>query len=111
MSMTENGLSRRYCGRCMRLHVYAFVAVAILLGVLDLTLSETRWFHWPVMIWGAFFCVHALYCKSASVDEEWADNRVTQIRLNSYDIGHVQKIEDSYKENLPPEESEAEERK
>ncbi len=110
MSMSENKRPSRLCGQYRRIHIAYFIGIGASLAALDLTFSETRWFHWPVMIWGAVFCVHLLYCKSISVDDSWVEKRTNRIRDKSYDLGHIRNIEDSYKEDTPPIDSEADKR-
>ncbi len=89
------------------MHIACFALASIALLATDLIFSETRWFHWPVMVWGTLFCAHALYCKSLSVDDEWVEERTNKIRRNSYDLGHILSIEDSYKKDTPVDEPEA----
>tara|TARA_Y100000588_G_C13976370_1_gene805216 strand:- start:307 stop:642 length:336 start_codon:yes stop_codon:yes gene_type:complete len=111
--MVTSGSKRpnRLCGQYLRIHVAYYIGIGACLVAIDLTFSETRWFHWPLMIWGGIFCAHLLYCKSLSVDDEWVEKRTNRIRDHSYDLGHIRNIEDSYKEKTPPEESGEDERK
>jgi hypothetical protein len=95
---------RRVRARQLRLHFACYAVVVAGLAVLDLNLSEARWFHWPAMAWGALFCTHFLYCKSLAVNDEWVEERTSRLRINSYDLGHIRNIEDSYNKDLPPEE-------
>ena len=110
--MTEIGNNRptTFCGQYRRIHMAYFIGVGASLVAFDFTFSETRWFHWPLMIWGALLCVHLLYCKSVSVDDAWAEKRTNRIKGKSYDLGHIRNIEESYKEDTPPEESVVEKR-
>ena len=110
MTRSGNDKPKQLCGQNLRIHIAYFIGISVSLLALDLTFSDERWFHWPVMIWGALLCVHLLYCKSQSVDDEWVEKRTKRIRGNSYDLGHIQNIEDGYKEGKPPEESEVDQR-
>ena len=103
--------SRVRARRLLRIHFACFATVVIVLAAIDLGFFETRWFHWPAMVWGALFCVHFLYCKSHAVDDDWVEKRTSRIRINSYDLGHIQSIEDSYKKDSPPDDSGADDRK
>lgn len=105
---TDDRTARR--ARVLRLHMFAFFGAAVLLLATDFLFFEMRWAHWPAMIWGAAFCVHALYCKSLSVDDDWADERAGKLRERSYDLGHILKIEESYKNESAREGAAAEKR-
>ena len=103
---SDEGIVRR--ARTLRVHFLAFAAVSIVLFTVDLVLFESLWFYWPVMAWGAVFGAHALYCKSLSVDDDWAERRSNMIHDKSYDIGHIRDIEASYEKNRSAEEAAAE---
>lgn len=90
--------------RQLRFHFACYAVVIVSLAVIDLNFSEARWFHWPAMAWGAILCAHFLYCKSLAVNDEWVEERTSRLRINSYDLGHIRSIEDSYNTDLPPEE-------
>lgn len=105
---SDEGITRR--ARTLRVHFLAFAAVSIILFAIDLVLFETLWFYWPVMAWGAVFGAHGLYCKSLSVDDDWAERRSNMIRDKSYDIKHIHDIEVSYEKKQAAEESAVEER-
>jgi len=85
----------------MYLHLIAFTTGVIGLGVSDYLTPGPMWFHWPVMVWGAVMGVHFLYCRSLQVaqNEQWADKRATDIRMKSYDLGHIRAIDQSSKKN------------
>ena len=90
------GPLRRY----LPLHIAIYLVTCTILAVLDYSFFETRWFYWPAMVWGVVLGVHILYCKSLSVDESWAEARADKLREKSYDLGHIMKIEEEYKESV-----------
>lgn len=108
MSVSEPSTQINRRNRQLRLHFVCFASVVIALAVIDIGFSEARWFHWPAMAWAVVFSIHFLYCKSHSVDDEWAEERASRLRINSYDLGHIREIEDSYKKNMASDQSEAE---
>ena len=91
----DNGKFRR--ARALRNHFMGYAGVGILLFAVDLVTSGPVWFYWPVMAWGVVIGAHWLYCKSLAVDDDWADRRAGELRYKSYDLGHIQQIEESYK--------------
>jgi hypothetical protein len=80
--------------RRMYLHLIAFSAGVVGLFVSDYFTPGRPWFHWPAMAWGAVMLAHYLYCKSMQVahDEAWADERSRDLRMKSYDLGHIRAI-------------------
>ncbi len=89
---TDASVARR--SRMLRIHFLGFAGVSIVLLSIDLSLFAVRWFHWPVMAWGAVLGTHFLYCKSLAVDDAWVEKRTNKIRDKSYDLGHIRAIED-----------------
>lgn len=99
----DEGIARR--SHALRIHLIAFAGVSLVLFAIDLSFSEVRWFYWPVMVWGTVLGVHALYCKTLSVDDDWVERRTNKIRDKSYDIGHIHDIETSFNESQSKENS------
>jgi len=99
MPSTDNGTKRR--ARTLRLHLIAYCCASIVFFAVDFFMVGVLWFHWPVMAWGAVAGVHVLYCKSVDVDSDWAERRAIDVRLKSYDLGHIIAIDERHKETLP----------
>ncbi len=93
----DESIARR--AKIHRIHLVLFAISSVALCVIDFLWFESLWFYWPVMVWGAVFGVHTLYCKSLAVDEDWADARANRIHDKSYDIGHIRDIEASFKKS------------
>jgi|GEM_PF-689352 len=90
--------------RHMYLHLTAYSTAVVALFISDLMTPGPLWFHWPAMVWGVVMGAHFLYCKSLQLahDEEWADSRVEDIRMKSYDLGHIRAIDLSSKKTDEP---------
>ncbi len=43
--------------------------------------------------WGVAVAAHWLYVKSVNIDEVWIQQRTEDIRLQAYDLGHIEDIE------------------
>lgn len=97
--MADEGTAVRM--RAMRLHLIVYGCASIAFFIADSLMAGAPWFHWPVMAWGAVAGVHVLYCKSVDVDEDWAERRAIDIKLKSYDLGHIAAIEEAYKKEHP----------
>ena len=50
------------------------------------------WGIWPLLITGALFTLHYLIYKTATVDEDWVDDRAADVYDRSYDQGHIDSI-------------------
>ena len=68
------------------LAVVVFVPVSILA---DLGIA-----FWPLSAWGVALALHFFYDRSVNVDEEWVEERADEMRLRSYDLSHIQNIEE-----------------
>ncbi len=102
----DQDIARR--ARIQHIHLALFIGFSIFLCAIDFLFFDSRWFYWPVMVWGAILGGHALYCKSLSVDDDWAEARANKIRDKSYDLGHIRDIETSFKQSQSVEESTSE---
>ncbi len=78
--------------RRLRRHILAFAAVNGALFVIDLLTPGSWWFLWPMFGWGVAVAAHWLYVKSAHIDEDWTQQRTEDIRLQAYDLGHIEDI-------------------
>jgi hypothetical protein len=79
--------------RSLRHHLIMYGFASVVFFVADSFMPGALWFHWPVMTWGAIAGAHLLYCKSVNVDEAWAERRALDLRLKSYDLGHILDID------------------
>lgn len=94
-----SGASRIVTG--LRRHFLVYLCAAPALFLIDRMVSDGWWFHWPVLVWGVALLGHYPYAKIVRVDDEWARRRARELRLKSYDLGHIGEIERSYGEGRP----------
>ena len=80
--------------RYFQLHLNVFVAGNVVLTAINIYTGAPWWALWPLLIWGVPFSVHFFIYKSLTVDETWADDRIDDLRWRSYDLGHVEDLED-----------------
>ncbi len=78
--------------RRLRRHILAYAAVNGALFLIDLLTPGSWWFLWPMFGWGVAVAAHWLYVKSAHIDEDWTQRRTEDIRLQAYDLGHIEDI-------------------
>ena len=87
--------------RYFQLHLRAFVLGTVVLVLIDFMTLEGWWFFWPTMVWGILVLLHGLYVKSVHVNLKWAEERTEDVRLGAYDLGHIESIEQRYKDGPP----------
>ncbi len=78
--------------RRLRRHILAYAAVNGALFLIDLLTPGPWWFLWPMFGWGVALAAHWLYVKSVTIDEDWAQQWTEDIRLQAYDLGHIEDI-------------------
>ncbi len=82
--------------RRLRRHLLAYAAVAGALFLIDLLTPGPWWSLWPIFGWGVAVAAHWLYVKSVNIDDDWAERRAEDIRLQASDRGHIEDIEKRY---------------
>ena len=73
-------------------HVRAFLLGNLTLHVLNILAGTGWWAFWPLALTSLLLAVHYLLYKSAIADEQWAEERIEELNLKSYDRGHIQNI-------------------
>ncbi len=79
--------------RRLRRHILVYAAVNGALFLIDLLTPGPWWFLWPMLGWGVAVAAHWLYVKSVTIDDDWAQRRTEDIRLQASDLGHIEDIE------------------
>jgi hypothetical protein len=80
--------------RTFRYHAWAFWVSNAVLTVANIASGAPWWAVWPFLAWGLVFSIHYFIFKSLTVDESWSDDRIDDLRWRSYDLGHVEDLED-----------------
>lgn len=78
--------------RLFRWHAAAYGIVIGGLTVVNIYVGGGWWSFWPMCGWGMILALHFFYYKSVTVDEQWARLRTDDLKLRSYDLGHIQDI-------------------
>ncbi len=84
MSAHARGLFRR--------HLALFLCGNAALSVVNYFVGTGWWAFWPLAAWGALLMIHYLRYKAVTVDERWVDERAADLRIKSYDRGHIENI-------------------
>jgi len=76
----------------LRRHLQAFLALNALLTLANVLAGGRWWAFWPLLFTALLLGVHYLFYKALSVDERWADERVEELNLKSYDRSHIEDL-------------------
>ena len=79
-----------------RWHLRIFLAVNAVLNVANIATGRPWWAFWPLAATVFLLGVHYLIYKAMSVDEQWADERIEELNLKSYDRGHIEDLKSRY---------------
>lgn len=79
--------------------IFSIVNAAVLLGLVFIPAARGYW--WAIAIWGAILGGHYVVARTIDIDEEWVDQRTDDLRMNSYDLGHIREIQTGYEDGHP----------
>ena len=80
----------------LRWHAIGFLILNATLGLANVVTGGVWWAFWPLIATAIFLGLHYIVYKSLTVSEEWADERVEEINLKSYDRGHIEDLKARY---------------
>ena len=66
---------------------------------LNLTNASTGrpwWAFWPLLVTGMLLGLHYLLYKAMTVDEHWAEERIEELNLKSYDRSHIEELKSRF---------------
>lgn len=78
--------------RTLRWHAVAYAVVIGTLTAANIVVGDGWWAYWPTIVWGIALAIHFFYVRASSVDEKWIEERSGDLRLRSYDLGHIEDI-------------------
>ena len=101
MSAPTTGILERLCARLLdpvglRRHRNAFFVVVGSLTLINIVVGGGWWAIWPLLIWALLYFFHLCLVQATNVDDEWVDERTDDLRLKSYDLGHIDDIDERY---------------
>lgn len=75
-----------------RPHLLLFMLVQVVLQGLNAWRGAPWWGLWPLLGFGTLLLLHYLLYKAATVDERWAESRVQDLNVRSYDRSHIENL-------------------
>ena len=72
--------------------IYAGVSIAAI--ALNLTIGLGLPLFWPIAAWTTLVAVHYFIASSLDVEEDWVEEKAEDLRMRSYDFGHIDDIKD-----------------
>lgn len=84
--------------RNVGLHVLAYLAGMLVLAVLNLAIGEGWWSFWSMLVWTVALVAHLSWVIARDPDESWVRDREIEVKLKSYDLGHMAEIEKSFEQ-------------
>jgi hypothetical protein len=80
-------------------HAQAFLGANLLLCLSNYLSGPPWWAVWPLMVSAIFLALHYLFYKAVTVDDRWAEERVEELNLKSYDRSHIEDLKARYDTN------------
>jgi hypothetical protein len=90
------GTARHWLVPTYRWHALAFVSLNGVLLIANVLTGWPWWAFWPLLVTAFLLGVHYLLYKALSVDERWADERVEELNLKSYDRSHIENLKSRF---------------
>ena len=77
-----------------RTHLRLYVVACGGLILVNLYTGAGWWSFAPVYGWGVLLAVHYFYVRAAKVDDDWVRDRTEDLKVRSYDLGHITDLEE-----------------
>ena len=78
----------------LRSHLRLYLVLGGGLTLVNLFTGAGWWSFTPVYGWGIVLAVHYFYVRAANVDDDWVRERAADLRVRSYDLGHITDLEE-----------------
>lgn len=73
-------------------HLRIFLTANVALSLANAFTGRFWWAFWPLVVTGLLLAIHYFIYKASAVDERWADERVEELNLKSYDRSHIENL-------------------
>lgn len=77
-----------------RTHLRLYLVACGGLTLVNLFTGGSWWSFTPVCGWGILLAVHYFYVRAVNVDDDWVRERTEDLRIRSYDLGHITDLEE-----------------
>lgn len=81
-------------GRMLRWHLTTFLALNLVLSIINIATGRPWWAVWPLVATGFVLALHYLAYRATAADEQWVAARVSELNLKSYDRSHIENIKE-----------------
>lgn len=75
-------------------HFYAFAGFAALTLIANLGFDAGLPLFWPIAAWSVAVAIHFFIASAADVSEDWIEDKTLDLKMRSYDFGHIDNIKD-----------------
>jgi len=82
-------------------HLLAFAVFVIFLFVIRPFEGDTPIYFWLPFAWGLVAAVHFFVVATLTVDETWTEERTLEVKVRSYDLGHMEDIRERHEDFHP----------
>jgi len=94
-------IEHRILKRWLRVHLVLFSTFVLLLFILKPFEGDTPVYFWLPFAWGLFTAIHFFVVSTLTVDDAWTEERILDLKVRSYDLGHMEDIRERH-EDLHP---------
>jgi len=94
-------IAPRTLKKWLSLHLVAFAIFVILLFVFRPFEGDTQIYFWLPFAWGLIAAVHFFVVATLTVDEAWTEERTLEVKVRSYDLGHMEDIRERHEDFHP----------
>ena len=89
-------IPRRWARRAFLWHLLAFLALNTGFNLTNVLTGRPWWAFWSLIVTGTLLGLHYLLYKAMTVDEHWAEDRIEELNLKSYDRSHIEKLKSRF---------------
>ena len=76
------------------IHLRLYLVLCSGLALANFYTGTGWWSFTPICGWGVVLAVHYFYVRAANVDDAWVRERTEDLRIRSYDLGHITDLEE-----------------
>lgn len=85
-----------------RWHAIGFIVLNAGVSLANIGFGRSWPAFWLLLATGFLLGLHYLFYKVATVDEQWAEERIEELNLKSYDRSHIEDLKARYRSGKAP---------
>jgi hypothetical protein len=94
-------LARRHIVTTFRWHLIAFVVLNAAIVSANIAFGTLLPALGIFLVTAFLLAIHYLVYKTATVNEQWAEERIEELNLKSYDRSHIEDLKSRYRDGNP----------